>query len=277
MVGKLLKVGVLTVGGGLMVGVLAFGADFASYLHSSARSVRVAMKDNIPVEFELRRARDLLDQIGPEMHNNVRAIAEQEVAVATLKRDITDAQSSVGDERQHVRRLREAVAVHQTSYTFGDLSFTRDQLTAELERRFTHLKEAETALSAKQQLLDSREKSLVAAQEAMENAKAQKATLAAQVEGLEAQYQLVQAASASSDSPLQIDHSKLAQAKKVVEDIRKELAVSERVLAHEAKFTQAVPLDVVNEKDLLTQVDEHLQGTDAMTQANPQAQAAAHD
>jgi hypothetical protein len=269
MIGKALKLGVLVVGGGLAVGLVAFGADYASYLRTSARSVRGVVHDNIPVEFELRRARDLLDQIGPEVHDHVRAIAEQEVAVATLKHDIGDAQSAVAEERQHVRRLRDAVASNQVSFTFGDLTYTRAQLTQELGRRFTHLKEAEVALTTKQQLLDSRQKSFVAAEEALESAKAQKATLEAQIEGLEAQYQLLQAASASSSSPASFDQSKLAQAKRAVEDIRRELAVSERVLAHEAKFTQSPTagainaFDPVDDKDLVMQVDAHLNGKDA--------------
>jgi predicted nucleic acid-binding Zn-ribbon protein len=261
MVFKLFKLCAMVVGGGLLVGAVAFGTDLASYLRSSARSVRVAVKDNIPVEFELRRARDLLDQIDPEMHDNVRAIAEHEVAVATLKREIDENKLALADERQRVGRLREAVASNQTSFSFGDLSFSRGQLTQELSRRFTHLKEAEAAQAAKQLLLENRQKTLVAAQEAIETARAQKATLEAQIETLEAQYQLVKAASATSNTGLAFDHSKLAQAKKAVGDIRQELAVAERMLVHEAKFTASVPMDVVDEKDLLTQVDAHLNGT----------------
>ena len=34
--------------------------------------------------------------------------------------------------------------------------------------------------------------------------------------------------------------------------------VAERVLAHEARFTQPIQIDVVNEKDLVAQVDEFL-------------------
>jgi hypothetical protein len=266
MIGKALKLGALVVGGGLTLGLVAFGADYASYLRTSARSVRGVIHENVPVEFELRRAHDLLDQIGPEVHDHVRAIAEQEVAVATLKRDITEGQVALVEERQHVKRLRDAVASSQVSFTFGDLTYSRTQLIQELGRRFTHMKEAEVALATKQQLLESRQKSFVAAEEALESAKAQKATLEAQIEGLEAQYQLLQAASTASSSPAAFDHSKLAQAKRAVEDIRRELAVSERVLAHEAKFTQPLPtgainaIDAVDDKDLVMQVDAHLSG-----------------
>ncbi|HEX4795706.1 MAG TPA: hypothetical protein VH370_18090 [Humisphaera sp.] len=257
---RALKVGTMVTGGALLAGGLMFGNELTSYVRSSARSVRLAVKDNIPVDFELRRAHDLLDEIGPEMHNNVRAIAEQEVEVATLQRDINESKLSIGDERTRVVKLRDAVAGGQTSFTFGDMSFSHNQMTQELSRRFMHLKDAETALAAKQDLLENRQKSLIAAQEALENAKSQKAALEAQIEGLEAQYKLVQAKSQSAPQPVEFDHTKLAQAKQVIGDIHKQLDVAEHVLAHEAKFTQSIPVDAVDEKDLLTQVDRHLTG-----------------
>ena len=260
MICKAIKLGTLVTGGALLTGGLMFGSELSSYMRSSVHDVRMAVKDNIPLDFEIRRARDLLDEIGPEMHNNVRAIAEQEVEVATLQRDINESKQNMNEERVRVAKLRDAVAGGQTSFTFGDMSFTHNQITQELSRRFVHLKEAETALTSKQQLLENRQKSLIAAQEALENAKAQKAQLEAQIEGLEAQYKLVLAESQTAPTPVQFDHSKLAQAKQVVANIHKQLDVAEHVLAHEAKFTQSVPVDVVDEKDLLTQVDQHLNG-----------------
>src|SRR5438552_18293735 len=52
MVFKLLKYGTLTLLGGALAGAVLFGGEAISYLRSSARSVRSAMKDNIPMEFE---------------------------------------------------------------------------------------------------------------------------------------------------------------------------------------------------------------------------------
>ena len=256
MIGKVIKYGVLTSGGALLVGGLVLGSDLGSYVRSSARSMRVAVKDNIPVEFELRRARDLLDGVGPELHQNVRLVAEQEVEIGALKSDIELASHSLQDEKTRVAKLRDCLNTHEASFSFGDLNYNREQIAQELSRQFTHYREAEMSLSTKRQLLDSRQRSLAAAMEAMEAAKAQKATLETQIEGLEAQYHLVQAASAGSD--FQIDHGRLAQAQKVVGDIRKQLEVAEHVLAHEAKFTQSVPINIVDEKDLLSQVDAHL-------------------
>jgi hypothetical protein len=258
MLWKAIKLGAITTGGLAMLGGLALGTDLGSYVRTSFHEVRSSVKDNIPVEFELRRARNLLDGVGPELHQNIRLVAEQEVEITNLKGDLQQGRQNLDAEKVRIEKLRNCLLTQKASFEFGGLDYTRPQLTQELSRQFTHFKEAEVSLSAKTELLSSRERSLSAAMEAMESAKAQKATLEAQIEGLEAQYHLVQAA--SKGTQVLVDHSRLAQAQQVVGDIRKQLAVAEHVLAHEAKFTQAVPLDVVTEKDLLSQVDQHFNG-----------------
>ena len=64
---------------------------------------------------------------------------------------------------------------------------------------------------------------------------------------------------ASVGSGVQVDHSKLAQTEKLIADIKKQLDVAERVLAHKAKFVDPIPVESqVNEKELLGEVDAYL-------------------
>lgn len=275
MVWKALKLGALTVGGGAIIGGLVLGSDLGSYLRSSCKSVRVAVKDNIPIDFQLRRARDLLDETGPEMKQNVRLMAEQEVEIASLKGDIELAKQNLGEEKIRVAKLRDCLTTAQTSFTFGDFTYGREQLKQELARRFNLFKEGESALEGKQQLLTNRQKALAAAMQAMETARVQRAALQSQIEALEGQYRLVEATSTGTN--VQIDNSKLAQAQKVIAEVRKQLDVSEHMLAHEAKFTQPMQIDVIDEKDLLTQVDSHLSGKSQVASAPaPEARAETH-
>lgn len=260
MIWKVIKFGTLTAGVGLLAGGLVLGSDLGSYLRSSCHSVQVSIKDDIPVEFQIRRARDLLDGVGPELHENIRRVAEQEVEIASLKGELDQSRQGLVDEKHRIQVLRNCLGSSQTSFTFDGVDYTREQVEHDLGRQFAHFRESESALKARQQLLESRQQALAAAMDAMEAAKAQKATLEAQVEGLEAQYRLVQAA--SSGTQFQLDGGRLAEAQKVVGDIRKQLEVTEHVLAHEAKFTQPIPVDSVDEKDLLKEVDARLGQSD---------------
>ena len=255
MIVKLIKFGSLTLAGGVLAGTLLFGREAGSYFASSARSVRTAVKDNIPIEFELRRARDLMDDILPEMQANVRVIAQQEVEIDAAKRESVDEQKSLQDESARIQKLRENLASPQTSFTFGELSYTREQVKLELARRFERYREAESVLAAKTRMLEERQRALAAAEHQLDQMRERKAGLEAQVAALTGQFKLVQ--TASGGSIVQVDAGKLAQAEKLVKEIQGQLLVAEHVLAREAKFTQPIAIDIVDEKDLLTRVDQH--------------------
>lgn len=258
MIFRMAKIGAITVAGVCVVGGLIFGADVVSYATSSARSVKAAVKGSVPVEFELKRARDLLDDIIPEMQANIRLIAQEEVEVAGIEADIAEQEKSIGGERLAVGKLRGALGTDQVRISFAGRQYSRGQVKEELARRFDRLKEAEVVLAGKQRLLTVREQSLNAAMAMLDRTRSQKAGLATQIEGLEAQYRLVKANAVGSQ--FQVDHSKLAQTEKLIREIRKRLDVAERVLAHEARFVEPIPVDTISEKDLIAQVDEHLAG-----------------
>jgi hypothetical protein len=258
MIIKAVKIGALAVVGLAIVGALGFGTDLFSYAGSTARSVRLSVKDSVPIEFELQRAGDLLNQILPEMQANIRLIAQEEVEVAALKRDIEHSRSAMEQERTKVARLRDVLSADEPMYQLAGHRYSREYVTDELARRFDAVKEAEVALATKQRLLESRRRSLEAAMQMLERTKTRKAQLEDQIVSLESQYRLVRAASVGSQ--FQLDASKLAQTERLIGEIKKRLDVAERVLAHEAKFTGTIPLDVVSEADLLAQVDDYLGG-----------------
>jgi TATA-box binding protein (TBP) (component of TFIID and TFIIIB) len=252
---KLLKI--LVIGGVVFIlaGGLFFGKDLISYAYSSAKSVRTAVKNSVPVEFELTRARDLLDRIIPEMHANIRLIAQEEVEIAALKADIERNSDNLAEEKQKIAKLRNALDVEQASYSFGDHKYTRADLKLDLSARFERFKEAELVFESKKRLMASREKSLQAAMQVLEQTRSQKTLLADKICALESQHRLIQAASVGSK--INIDNSKLAKTEKLIAQIKKRLDIAERVLAHESLFVQTVPVDIVTEKELIAQVDEY--------------------
>jgi len=256
MLWKAMKLAALTTASAAAIGGVVFGSDLVSYVRSSCHTVSLAVKDNVPVEFQIRRVRDLLDDSVPEMHKNIQLMAEQEVDIATLKTDIAQSKESLDDEKHRLQRLRDALASPVSTFTFGDLTYTRAQLTDELAQSFDDYKEAEAALEQKMQLLDTRQKALAEETVALERANTQRAALQAQVDGLEGRYHLVQATASGTD--LDIDSSKLAQAQQAVTDLRRQLDISEQVLATEAKFARPIQVDVVDEKQLLSEVDSQL-------------------
>ena len=252
---KWIKRGLIVAAGGVLVGSLFFGRDMFSYVTSSAKWTRAAVKDSVPVEFELKRAHDLLEEIIPEIHQNIRLIAQEEVEIAALTADIAKSDKAFGEEKQRVANLRNALNVQKVSYTFGGRQYSHEELKQDLAWRFDRFKEAEVVLASKQRMLTSRETGLRNSMQLLEKTKAQKHLLASKIEGLEAQHRLVKAASVGSG--VQFDNSKIAQTEKLIDNIKKRLDVAERILAHESNFVQTIPVDGVKEADLLMEIDEY--------------------
>jgi len=255
MILKVIKIGVISSVGLAAAGGLLFGTDLGSYVTSSVRSVRAVAKDAVPMEFELKRARDLLQDIVPEMQANIRIIAQQEVEIAGLKNDIVQSTKSLGDEQARIQTLRECLATNNCSFTMGGISYSRDHMKDELARRFDRYKEAEVVLAGKQRLLENREKALAAGMQMLDRARSQKQLLESQIEALQGQFRLVQAATVGSK--VAVDNSKLAQTEKLIAQIKTQLDVAERVLAHESRFTEPMKIDVIDEQHLVAAVDEH--------------------
>lgn len=255
MVMKWLKRGVVVAAGVSIIGGMLFGKDAVSYVRSSAKSVQTVVKDSVPIEFELRRARDLLEEIIPEMHANVRLIAQEEVEVAALKADISRSDESIHEEKARITKLRDALDTPQAQYCFGGREYPRSYVKEDLANRFERFKEGELVLASKRRLLTTRENSLHAAMQLLEQTRARKQMLQDKIESLASQHRLVKAAAVGSQ--IQVDNSKLAQTEKLISQIKTRLDVAERVLAHESQFVQAIPVDAVAEADLLTQVDEY--------------------
>ena len=263
MIIKWLKRGVIVAVSVSILGGLLFGKDVVSYVRSSAKSVRTVVKDAVPIEFELRRASDLLEQIIPEMHSNIRQIAQEEVEVAALKVDISRSEESMKQEELRIAKLRDALTEPKAQYCFAGKESPRSYVKEDLANRFERFKESELVLAGKKKLLASREGSLHAAMQVLEQTRSRKKMLATKIESLTSQYRLIQAASVGSN--IQVDNSKLAQTEKLIAQIKKRLDVSERVLAHESQFVQSIPVDAVAEQDLLTQVDDYFKTREQQT------------
>ena len=265
MILRWVKWGVMgTVGLGLLGGML-FGKDIISYAKSSAKGVRAAVKDSVPIEFELRRARDLLEGIIPEMQANIRVIATEEVEIAALKGEIAKNREGLGDEQSKIKTLRVALEQPRAQYAFAGRNYSHDEVKRDLAARFERFKESEVVVASKVKVLEARERSLDAARQMLEKTSSEKRILESKIEALAGQYRLVKAA--STGSQIQVDNSKLAQTEKLIAQIQKRLDVAERVLAHESKFVESIPVDTVVEADLMAQVDEYFDARNQQPQS----------
>jgi hypothetical protein len=48
-----------------------------SYVRTGANTVRATIKQEVPLEFEIQRARELVEQLAPEIRQSLHVIAEE--------------------------------------------------------------------------------------------------------------------------------------------------------------------------------------------------------
>ncbi len=101
MLKKGLGIGVVAV---LLMG-LAFGTGAGSYVRTSLGWVRQSVRDSVPLEFELGRARQMIKEIDPEVQRNMHLIAKEEVEIKQLQDRLADGEKHLSKSESDMKRL----------------------------------------------------------------------------------------------------------------------------------------------------------------------------
>jgi septal ring factor EnvC (AmiA/AmiB activator) len=251
-----IKYGVAAVVATALCGFFLIGPGFLSYVRTSARSVRETVKDSVPVEFELRRARDLIEAILPELQAQVRMIAKEEVEIAKLDADVSASSQRLAGELARLTQLRNQLRNQTVSLESDGRNWTREQYTQQLAGRFERYKTGAFALNSKQRLLEKRNESLSAALSSLDSMRHRKAELEQKVEALAAQARLVQASKFATG--IRVDGNQLSEADHLLQQIETRLAVAQRVLEHEQDtFTLDFSERAMSEEQMLEEFDAY--------------------
>ena len=157
---KLIKFTATLVIGFAAVGGLIFGSQIGSYVSTSTRCVQESVQQSVPMEFELRRARDLVDQVIPELRANIRTIAREEIEVERLEREVAQAEHDLLKRRESVAALKGNLEVVQVSYHVNGRDISRQQLAERLASQFEQYKRAK--IDCSQQAATTRHATTVA-------------------------------------------------------------------------------------------------------------------
>jgi predicted nucleic acid-binding Zn-ribbon protein len=247
------------------VGLLFFGSDLVSYAKTATGYVRDTVAEAIPIEVELKRARDMIDDLIPEMHANIKLVAQEEVEIEALETDIHRGGLALVSQREKIAKLRDTLKVEQANYQFGHTRYSRQDVVNDMSRRFEMMRNSGDILTGKQRLLDRRKQTLSASVQNLGEIRQAKIDLQGQVQMLESQFRTIQ--TAQSHSTVTIDGSQVAKVRQVIKQIKKRLDTAERVLEKEQFFVEMIPVDAVSEAELMEQVDAYLAPETAETDA----------
>lgn len=242
-----------------VAGVFVFGREARSYFKTSVSHVRQAIKAELPIEFEVERARKMVEEILPDIRQCMHVIAEEEVNVEELNREIDRRTVEIQGMKERLLTRRENLdsptILTTGAATSGGVSPAGAR--KELAVQFNRFKTLEETLGSKKQILDARQRALQAAREKLEAMLTTKQELQVQLEQLEARVKTLQAAEVANN--VVIDDTQLNRAKTLINELNKNLDIKQRVLDSEGQLVSIHTASMGDEApaDLLQQIDAH--------------------
>jgi chromosome segregation ATPase len=253
---RLLKYGTSGLLAVVLVAFFLFGSDLTGMIRTAMRTVQKSARENVPVEFELERAKEKINDILPDLQSQVRMIAEEEVAIARLEKELQVDQRQLAENELKLSSLRDQMRTTKEFYVVNGRDVQREQMTEQLQSRFNHFKQAELALNSKQRLLDKRKAGLSAALAMLDKMRTRQSELQLKVESLAAQHRLIKASQIESGT--MIDGSQLSQADQLLSQLETRLAVAQKVLDYQSEQVSISCDDVtLVETDVLDAIDDY--------------------
>jgi peptidoglycan hydrolase CwlO-like protein len=225
-----------------LLGSLVFGRDAFNYAQTAWSATREAVKREVPLEFQIERARTAVAQLAPAIEKTTKVIAEQQVDIEQLSRQIETRTADMATAKGQLMTLKHDLESGRPTFRYASFEYTADEVRRDVGTRFARYKAAEAMLERDRKIQKARQTALFAHEKQLDQMLSQRKDLEAQVEQLEARLQTIRAE--QSVSAPQIDESELSNVKRLIAEVNKQLDVQEKLLDSSGKFgTGLIPVE----------------------------------
>jgi len=241
----------------LALGALVLGTSWLSYARTAKNEVLTAVEDAIPIEFQLKRAKDMLaNELEPEIRKMKHVVAESQVAVEHLQAKLDERQETVTQRRSEIMSRNDQLKSAKTTFLVNDVSYTKTELEADLSKRFDRFKTLEHTFKTEAKVMEAKRQAVVANESKVEKLLAAREDLRLQIEELEARLSALQAAETVAES--EFDDSKLSNVKELLDSLDAKVDVRERELQLEGQNTDLIPVETEgSSKSVVESVDAY--------------------
>ena len=243
-----------------MLGGFFFGRDLFSYVGTSVGWVKGSVRDAVPIEFEIERARKMVKNLVPDIRKNMHAIAREEVEIQRLDKQIAETESRLDRDKVGMLKLKTDLESGNNSFQYASHSYTRNEVKKDLTHRFDRFKTNEATLASLREIRGARQRSLQAAQQKLADMQVQKRQLEVQVENIDARLKMFEAAQTTCD--YNFDDSQLSRVKELLSDLHTKLEVSERLVNSESHFGGEIELEETVSEDIVDEVTQYFHDKD---------------
>jgi len=259
---KIFKWSFFSVLAAIGVGLLLFGRSLGSYAKTAYNEVRNAAQKNVPIEFQMKRAKTLIREIDPELKDAKREVARAEVELGTMRRSIEDLRVATARDYDRIQRQREYLAnedqnVAPVSY---EIRTMRTRVRHDLERTFDVYKTNVEILKSKEMQVERQEKIVEAARNKLHAVRSERQKLEDMVLRLSARKRQLDALATTVPNS-DLDTSSLAEARKVLDSIKKELDINEKLIKEELFMATGQDIEPEENRDVVSEIDHYFGGS----------------
>ncbi len=253
----------IVAGGALaLLSSLAVGVPLMSYARCGVNWLQDSASDSVPLEWELKRARQMTSDLKPEIEKNATLIAREKVELARLQSQAKQTDQRLAKSESDIQRLTEDLERESTYYTYAGRTYTSTQVKDDLKNRFKRHKTREATSDKLQQMLSARQATLRAAHERMDAMLSARRQLEVEVENLQARVGALRVAQTSSQ--LSLDDSQLSQTRALLDQIKTRIDVEEEVMTVDSEYFGEIDLDEPSDENLLEDIASYFDAKDAM-------------
>lgn len=245
------------------VGAWVFGGvrGLWSAVRTGAERVQSAVHDEVPLEFQIDQARQMVTDLGPEIDRLKRVIAEEAVELRNLRGSIEERTQCMADQEEAILRLTTDLQSGDEEHVYSGVRYTSHQVQRDLTERFNRFQVAEDTIGREQEMLAAREQAHASHRQMLEEMLSARADLEVEIERLQARLRSVEAA--ESIHQIEIDDSQLAQCRARLDEIAVALDVRETMLDEQGEFVGLIPLETSEDAeapiDIAEQVEHYFQ------------------
>lgn len=249
---KMVKKGLLGVGLGALALGLVFGHKAPSYVRTAFHKARHSVERQVPIQFDIDRARQELEALDPAIRENVENLARAEEDVKELDQEIVAFHANLDRETREMLTLRRDLGDGSVLRT--NASFSADDVKRDLAGRLEHVRQSRKTLGEMEKTLKFRKQAVVAAKQQLEAFVQQKRALETQIDEIEARQKAIEAAHTTDE--FRFDNSALGRVKQTIKELRRRqnIAVNAAEL-HGRYIDKQVPVGTEQVRDVLKEID----------------------
>ena len=252
----MLKKGIVLGGAAVVLLGLVFGR---SHVLTTCGLIRESVKDSVPLDYELKRARTMVKELGPDIRRNMEKIARAEADIAKLHNQISSKQERLAKSQRDILRLKSDLEEGGSNFVYSGESYSESEVRKDLKHRFDRFKTQQATVDNLKQVLHAREAGLAAAQEKLKEMLDAQEQLLVEIENQKARLEMVQVAQTSSE--FNFDDSQLSRTRDLLEDITTRIDVQERLVDADTEFKNEIKLeDAEADRSLTEEITEFFGG-----------------